>query len=970
MCAIQNPRFDKRGSLWHKWDLHFHTPSSIEYENKAVTNEEIIDTLVNNQIDVVAITDHHKMDIERIKALQKISGEKVTILPGIEFRDHHGSKPIHYISIFPEDCDLEHVWTTIEGKLGLTSKAVKEKGGDEKIYVKIEEGAKETFELGGVVSIHAGAKSNSIENIKNSELFQQRIKYDITNEYVDLLEIGQLKDIDTYLKIVFPSTGLEKPLIICSDCHNINDYSVKAQLWMRADPTFRGLLMVLREPQDRVYIGDRPPQLKRVEQNPTKYIDRVSIKYKEEAPKHERWFDNEILLNPGLVAIVGNKGSGKSALSDTIGLLGATKNNDSFSFLSKDRFCHPTAGHANHYEAVIDWVAGEEVPCCLADRINIEEVERVKYLPQNYVEKICNELMELEERGFEKELGVVIFSHVPEPKRLGCNKLSELIDFKNGEKQKRIDSLIKQLKEVSRSRANLEEENDPVNKKSIKKQIKQKEQELNAHERNKPEEVPNPVEADSKIEKDSGILDELKKLQEKKGEIAEKIEGASKKLGEAERNMAVAMRLDEMLSNFMKDFGAFNISLEKEASKVGLKAKDLISVSVELSGIEKLKIETNIIITVNRTILEDKSDEGIKKQLSSVEAEINETQARLDAPNRAYQAYVEKLDEWKKKRKEIIGSNEDEESLKGLNYKLLELDLLPKKIEEQMKKQIKIAVEIHKGKMEQVAVYKDLYGPVQEFIDTHELSTEQLKMEFHAELTEVGFNSGLLNLLALNRKGSFMGIDEGRAKVEEFIQKTIWNDEVSVKEFLGDIDKALHEDQREKPAIAKQLKDQILKGVQPEQVFNFLYGLEYVRSKYVLRWEGKDLEMLSPGERGTLLLVFYLLIEKGNTPLIIDQPEGNLDNLTIAQVLVDCIKTARNQRQVFIVTHNPNLAVVCDADQVIYAEMKKNGGTKVTYKTGSLENPIISSHVSDVLEGTRRAFGVRGGKYKAAQDKK
>ena len=103
-------------------------------------------------------------------------------------------------------------------------------------------------------------------------------------------------------------------------------------------------------------------------------------------------------------------------------------------------------------------------------------------------------------------------------------------------------------------------------------------------------------------------------------------------------------------------------------------------------------------------------------------------------------------------------------------------------------------------------------------------------------------------------------------------------------------------------------------------------------------------------------------------PLIIDQPEGNLDNYTIAKVLVDCIRAARETRQVFIVTHNPNLAVVCDADQVIYASMDKTGGNTVSYIMGSLENPKISEHVTDVLEGTRPAFRVRDGKYIAAQD--
>lgn len=969
MEANPSCRFDKRGSLWHKWDLHFHTPSSYEYNNNSVTNEDIIDTLLANNIDAVAITDHHIMDVERIKELNRISANRITIFPGIEFRDEHGDKPIHYICIFPEDCDLDHVWDTIKGKFGLTQQGIRDKGGNDRVYVSIKDGAEVTGELGGVLSIHAGAKSNSIEGINNTELFQQRIKYDITKQFVDLMEIGQLKDIHSYLDVVFPNTGLEKPLIICSDCHNASNYGVKVPLWIRADPTFRGLLMALREPRDRFFIGEKPPQLLRIEQNPTKYIKSVSISTIDGAHPSEKWFNDTIDFNPGLVAIVGNKGSGKSALSDTIGLSGNSKNAESFSFLCSERFCHPIAGHATQYESILTWASGEQKRVCLGDRVNQEEVELVKYLPQNHVEKICNELAVLREGGFEEELGTVIFSHVPEEQRLGFNKLNELLAFKTGEKQKRIDSLLAQIKELSRERAALEEENDPINRRSVSKQIAQKQQELEAHYRIKPLEIPNPADAKTGDPASEKILEELKAAQQKKNSLTDEIEKRKKSLSEAERKFALAVRLSEMLENFQKDFKTFKDNFNEEAKELGIKAEQLMSLTVNLESIEKVKIESNSLILDAKGFLEDKTETGVLHQLQVVSAQIEELNAKLDAPNKAYQDYIKSMAEWQEQRRNIIGDKDEADSLEGLKSRLHDLDLLPQKIDDSRNKQIKLALEIHEEKIGQVNIYRELYHPVQAFIDSHELAQERLKMEFHAELTDEGFNTGLLNLLALNRKGSFMGIEEGHSKAREFTQRTKWDDVESVKAFLNDIDKALHEDQREKPATKTQLKDQLPKGVKADQVFNFIYGLEYIRPKYILKWEGKDLEMLSPGERGTLLLVFYLLIEKGNTPLIIDQPEGNLDNLTIAQVLVDCIKAARNQRQVFIVTHNPNLAVVCDADQVVYAEMNKNGGTSVKYYTGSLENPDMSVHVTDVLEGTRKAFGVRGDKYEAAQDR-
>jgi hypothetical protein len=260
-------------------------------------------------------------------------------------------------------------------------------------------------------------------------------------------------------------------------------------------------------------------------------------------------------------------------------------------------------------------------------------------------------------------------------------------------------------------------------------------------------------------------------------------------------------------------------------------------------------------------------------------------------------------------------------------------------------------------------VYRTLYQPVQDFIDAHRLSTGKLKLEFRADLVNEGFVERFLGILALNRKGSFMGVDEGRERAQEHLDIVKWEDTESVNTFLQDIDTALHEDRRIPAKPRVELADQLSKAHTPEEVWDFLFGLDYVQPRYVLRWDGKDLSMLSPGERGTLLLVFYLLIDKSDLPLIIDQPEGNLDNHTVAQVLVECIKEARKRRQVFIVTHNPNLAVVCDADQIVHAAIDKQAGNSVAYTCGALEDPNMIQFVTDVLEGTRRAFNIRGSKY-------
>lgn len=183
-----------------------------------------------------------------------------------------------------------------------------------------------------------------------------------------------------------------------------------------------------------------------------------------------------------------------------------------------------------------------------------------------------------------------------------------------------------------------------------------------------------------------------------------------------------------------------------------------------------------------------------------------------------------------------------------MEHSLAALDELPANIAAIRGQQIALALQIHSEKITQAAVYRNLYAAVQGFIDSHVLAKEKLKLEFRAELTCEDFAGRLLAALALNRKGSFMGIDEGRAKANLFVQATQWEDPSSVKAFLAGVDEALHTDQREGQGGSVQLKDQLAKSRKPDEVFDVLYGLEYIRPRYILRWDGKDLSMLSPGD--------------------------------------------------------------------------------------------------------------------------
>lgn len=950
--------------MWSKWDLHLHTPSSFDYKDKSITNEQLVEKLIDSKVEVVAITDHHTIDIQRIARMQELGDGRLTVFPGIELRSEHGSKPIHYICIFPEDSDLDHVWTKLQGGLGLTSTDIENKGGDDRIYVHIADAHKIVTELGGVISIHAGEKTNSIEEIKNHEQFQQRIKYDILNRYVDLLEIGQLKDINSYKEKVFPKTGLLKPLIIGSDNHDIKTYSPKETTWLKADPTFKGLLMVLREPDNRVFIGDVPTDVYRWQNNPTKIIDKIVFQPKSDLPIAQKWFSGDIVFNSGLIAIIGNKGSGKSALSDTMGLLGSTKNSESFSFLSGERFCDPKKGYAQYFDAKLVFKSGDELRKGLNEIIKPEEAERVKYLPQDHIEDICNDLAAGGDSSFEKELKTVIFSHVPNEKKYGQPTLDKLIDFSASEKRKRIEVLKKSLIDINQKRSELEIQSDPSYAKSIGEQIKKKESEIAAHELLKPALVDDPKTNGIVAKEIDQILSKIQELEKSKVETESLISDRQLKLEEHERKHAVARRLLESINNFQEEFTSFKSSIETAAIELGILIEDVVKINFKTEKINDIITAEKKYNIELRAELNSIDPPGLSKKLELLIDDLAKLKTQLDTPNIEYQKSISAMQEWEKKKKLLIGNINIIESLEGLKYLLMEHSKTPDRIQEMKQKQIAIMQEIYTEKRQLSLLYQELYEPVQEYINSHKVASEKLMLEFKAELMDDGFVNKILPMIAKNKRGSFYGVDEGKILMDGFVHETDMEDWNSVKNFVQSVDDAFHFYTRDAKRYETLLADQLVKDIEPVDVFNLLYGLDYIVPRYILKWDRKDLTMLSPGERGTLLLIFYLLIDKSDYPLVIDQPEGNLDNQTVTMVLVDCIREARQRRQVCIVTHNPNIAVVCDADQVIRATMDIEDGNKISYQSGALENAEMNLAVTDVLEGTRSAFDVRNNKYK------
>ncbi|QDX81039.1 ABC transporter [Denitratisoma sp. DHT3] len=765
-------------------------------------------------------------------------------------------------------------------------------------------------------------------------------------------------------------SNVKATLLDCSDAHALSSSTDKDRVgncftWIKADPTFDGLVQAITEFEDRVFIGDTPPKRLLVEANRTKYVSKIRVNRKPGSSLADTWFDIDMPLSHDLVAIIGNKGSGKSAMADIAALAGDTKNFKSFSFLNDKRFRNPRNKLAPHFVGALGWHDGTESERHLDQDPPDTSVERVKYLPQSYLETLCNELGDGGSATFDTELRKIIYTHVPEEARLGYSSMDELLNFKVAE----IDSAREQvLKEISKANADiLQTERRLTNefKQSLQEQLDAKVAELTALEGAKPAQVEDPTASDaakeeSKVatEKIQALEDELKKLRDEEKQLRDK------KATEAKRQ-AVLSRITQTIANHKKAHDQFAAELTPMLAEVGgdLKADELVDLKIDTTKIEALSRAAKDSITSVDVALTNQDPFSLNKRREVAEAAVADIKSKLGEKQRLFVLFKEQVAKWERAKEELVGNKEKAQSIEWFKAEIESLGALPAKLAGLRASRMELAKKVHEQIVKTVEEYRRLYEPVQEFVKSAAQMDMHLPLDFDVRIEESNFQEQFFPRINRQSRGSFSGVDESNQLMRGLLKEVSFGGVDSTLEFLDTIDDMLHFDRRESGGGREtKIADQLRRGGDPLDIFDYLFGMSYLAPRYSLTFDQQEISQLSPGERGLLLLVFYLLVDKDDIPIIIDQPEENLDNQTIFKVLVKCIKAAKQRRQVIMVTHNPNLAVVCDAEQIICATCDKATNT-FNYISGGIESPVIKARVVEILEGTEPAFKNRKWKY-------
>ncbi|WP_237237156.1 ATP-binding protein, partial [Rothia nasimurium] len=470
------------GTSWGKWDLHVHTPLSIEQGYGGDTEdawEQFISDIENLSQDfkVIGINDYWFLDGYKRVIREHANGRMQNIdlfLPVIEMRLSHFGGSENSLSrvnlhvVFDNSIPAE----TIENQFIASLSSKVDLLPDHRSFWNGVITKESISDLGRKIKDTVPESqvnrygSDLKEGFNNLNVTLDSVKDSLDNHYFKgkaLIAVGKAEwsgirwnnqsiaakknivnssdfifsaytDTNRWPEEVksFKESNIQYKVIDCSDSHYHSDSDNSMRLgncstWLNTIPTFAGLVYALSEFDRRVFVGFEPPARARIRQNSSKFIDKIKISSTE---SEFSLFNHDIRLNPGFVAIVGNKGQGKSALLDCIALAGNSSRNNDFAFLNTNRFLHHrNLNAAKKYSVKINWLDGSSKEVALNTNFDGSSSIQVEYLPQMFIEKICNSDSYISDT-FENELREIIFTHIPVENREGKVTFNELLESK------------------------------------------------------------------------------------------------------------------------------------------------------------------------------------------------------------------------------------------------------------------------------------------------------------------------------------------------------------------------------------------------------------------------------------------------------------------------------------------------------------------------------------------------------------
>lgn len=894
-------KLNPRGSEWQKWDLQVQTyidprwiwPADYPTDNNKMAERidkfctDLIAHCVRNEIAVVAITDHNSGDaIDGLLNKNRELEEPITLLPGVEVISSEG---IHLIIIFDPQA-MENRWETwaetvrqFLTAIDMPRPAFNGEGNNVPATSRksAEEVILEARKFNGVSFFaHARSTNGGLFCRADSRTRQRLLEIcNILDAAADTNDLdSRVNNLNT--ELTNHNRNVEEyALINTSDSRRIEDIGSHFT-WIKADPTFEGLKQIIYEPKDRVSVEQENPYSERQKI----YLGRIKFS----GSKNFIIPDIEIPLNRELITIIGGRGSGKSALLESVAFLNEAhlredqnKKKKIIEFYrqnleSKD----PTPGFSLS-AGLIDKDGNEEI---YEKDLNIEEdfglpflyigQEQLSALATNdheLTEKICD-LLSIDATEFKQsELVDNARDVLTKIQNLSAeikDLLSRYLDYKGGDFIKWIDKFVLQKEEQ---------------KKKLSSKVTR-----------------------DLLEEISKALDRGMKLKDYKDEL-ENFKVELKTILVNKRILEINKLDKKLYADKSREIPAVDFSSQENAINTRIS-----EIGTEMSGLRSIIVEKKKALVLS----------GLKEDISVLMTAAETLQREINNATRDKENYKQK-----------------EESLGVL---LISRNKIYNGIATQLE-----------------AVRKQIDDGFEEFKRSREDSKKEEVDLFNKVIEGVGvegqivFNQNVFCSYILENC-----VDRRTIKTEEDVKSLIAkkNEKGQAKDISLD-------------ALSKWITNEldsflaagILNTRGADNMLSYLFTRwdDFLSVRTIVKLKNVPIEKLSVGQRGTLLLKIYLATASVKQIFIVDQPEDNLDNQFIMNELVPLVRQIKKSRQIVLSTHNANLVVNADLEQIIVARLDSDED----YVSGGIENPLINKSIKEILEGGEQAFINRENKY-------
>ena len=975
-----------RGSQWNRWDPHIHSPGTVLNDQFKGDDawSRYLDALEDEDppIRAIGVTDYYVTNnyvkVRRFKEAGRLPDVQF-IFPNVEMRlavaGKSGFINVHLL-VNPQDpehlIELSRIlsrltFSAFEDRFNCTpadlvrlgkqaspetqcDRAALEKGATQ---FKVDFG-----ELRAVIRESGWARDNILVAVAGGS-------GDGTSGLRESADATLRQEIERFAHIIFSSHRAQrefwlgersvnaielrtrygglKPCLHGSDAHSASEVGQPAEdrySWIKGDLGFDSLRQTCIDPGARAYVGREPPPTTM----PSQVISTLAV-------ENAQWMGTaHVPFNSGLVAVIGARGSGKTALAEMMAAgcdavpRAVWDGHDGVrsSFLARAR------EHLGDGTARLEWGGGERVSRRLdgRDSSGAASFERARYLSQQFVEDLCSASGPTD--GLIEEIERVVFEAHPTDARDGTLSFTELretrtLRFRQA-RARETDAIQKISERISEE---FEKERLVT---SLERQVAQKTKQIDGYKADLGKLVIKGSDAQLKRHQElqsvaqarrkevEGYKEQRRTFERLKDEVTGvRATVAPEMLRQSQARHPKSGMNAEQWNDFLLDY----------TGPVDDKLADYVNWADQ--KIAELTGSRPAVTSDGTPYISETADLSLVK-LATLEAEITRREGLLNA---------DKLvrDQYSTLSRRIAHETTAVQTLQArLNDARVAADRR-RTLQQERNAAYERALDAIIAEEQTLA---ELYAPMEERLQRTEGTLEKLSFSVFRVADAVQWAAyAEEDLLDRRLEGPFRGrgalIDRAENELRPAWESATASEATSaMSNFISKYQASL----LTHAPVPRDQHDAFRTWL--GRFAQWLFGTDHISVRYGITYDGVDIEKLSPGTRGIVLLLLYLALDDADDrPLIIDQPEENLDPQSVFDELVPLFKIAKTKRQVLMVTHNANLVINTDADQIIIANASphvEGGLPRLTYRGGGLDDAGVRLAVCDILEGGEDAF--------------